>query len=31
MDDLSAKYGVRFKPAQMLRDYAKEGKKFHAN
>jgi 3-hydroxyacyl-CoA dehydrogenase/enoyl-CoA hydratase/3-hydroxybutyryl-CoA epimerase len=30
MDDLSAKYGARFKPAQILRDYAKEGKKFYA-
>ncbi|MES2622222.1 MAG: 3-hydroxyacyl-CoA dehydrogenase NAD-binding domain-containing protein [Bacteroidota bacterium] len=31
MEDLSAKYGVRFKPAQILRNYAKEGKKFHSN
>lgn len=30
MEDLSAKYGARFKPAQILRDYAKEGKEFHA-
>ncbi|MBL7776896.1 MAG: enoyl-CoA hydratase/isomerase family protein [Chitinophagales bacterium] len=30
MEDLSAKYGARFKPAQILRDYTKEGKKFHA-
>jgi 3-hydroxyacyl-CoA dehydrogenase/enoyl-CoA hydratase/3-hydroxybutyryl-CoA epimerase len=30
MDDLAAKYGARFKAAQILRDYAKEGKKFHA-
>ncbi len=30
MDDLAAKYGARFKPAQILRDYAKEGKKFYA-
>jgi fatty acid oxidation complex alpha subunit FadJ len=30
MDDLTAKYGARFKPAQILRDYAKEGKKFYA-
>lgn len=30
MEDLSAKYGARFKPAQILRNYAKEGKKFHA-
>lgn len=29
MDDLAAKYGARFKPAQILRDYAKEGKKFY--
>lgn len=29
MDDLSAKYGARFKPAQILRDYAREGKKFY--
>lgn len=29
MDDLSVKYGTRFKPAQILRDYAKAGKKFH--
>ncbi len=29
MDDLSAKYGARFKPAQILREYAKEGKKFY--
>lgn len=29
MDDLAAKYGARFKAAQILRDYAKEGKKFH--
>ncbi len=29
MDDLSSKYGARFKPAQILRDYAKEGKKFY--
>ncbi len=31
MEDLSAKYGVRFKPAQILKEYAKEGKKFHNN
>ncbi len=31
MEDLSAKYGARFKPAQILKDYAKEGKKFHNN
>ncbi|HLP19549.1 MAG TPA: 3-hydroxyacyl-CoA dehydrogenase NAD-binding domain-containing protein, partial [Chitinophagales bacterium] len=30
MDDLTAKYGARFKPAQILKDYAKEGKKFYA-
>jgi 3-hydroxyacyl-CoA dehydrogenase len=29
MDDLTAKYGARFKPAQILRDYAKDGKKFY--
>jgi hypothetical protein len=29
MDDLAAKYGARFKAAQILSDYAKEGKKFH--
>lgn len=29
MDDLTAKYGARFKPAQLLRDYAKEGRKFY--
>lgn len=29
MEDLAAKYGPRFKPAQILRDYAKEGKKFY--
>ncbi len=29
MEDLAAKYGARFKPAQILRDYAKEGKKFY--
>lgn len=31
MEDLSSKYGVRFKPANILREYAKEGKKFHSN
>ena len=31
MDDLAVKYGARFKPTQILRDYAKEGKKFHSN
>ena len=31
MEDLSSKYGVRFKPANILKEYAKEGKKFHAN
>ncbi|MBK7148747.1 MAG: enoyl-CoA hydratase/isomerase family protein [Bacteroidetes bacterium] len=31
MDDLAAKYGARFKAAQILRDYAKDGRKFHAN
>lgn len=30
MDDLAAKYGARFKPAQILRDYAKEGRRFHS-
>ena len=29
MDDLTAKYGARFKPANILKEYAKEGKKFH--
>lgn len=29
MEDLAAKYGARFKPAQILRDYAREGKKFY--
>lgn len=31
MDDLAAKYGARFKPAQILRSYAQDGKKFHSN
>ena len=31
MEDLSSKYGVRFKPANVLKEYAKEGKKFHSN
>jgi 3-hydroxyacyl-CoA dehydrogenase/enoyl-CoA hydratase/3-hydroxybutyryl-CoA epimerase len=30
MDDLAAKYGARFKPAQLLRDYAPSGKKFYS-
>merc|ERR1712113_547999 len=29
MDALSTAYGPQFEPAQILRDYAKEGKKFH--
>lgn len=29
MDDLAVKYGARFKSAQILRDYAREGKKFY--
>ncbi len=29
MEDLSAKYGARFKPAQILRDVAASGKKFY--
>lgn len=31
MDDLTAKYGARFKAANILKEYAKEGKKFHMN
>ncbi len=31
MEDLSAKYGARFKPANILREYAKDNKKFHVN
>ena len=30
MEDLTAKYGARFKPANILREYAKEGKKFYS-
>jgi 3-hydroxyacyl-CoA dehydrogenase/enoyl-CoA hydratase/3-hydroxybutyryl-CoA epimerase len=30
MDDLAAKYGARFKPAQLLRDYAASGEKFYS-
>ncbi len=29
MEDLSAKYGARFKPAAILREYAASGKKFY--
>jgi 3-hydroxyacyl-CoA dehydrogenase/enoyl-CoA hydratase/3-hydroxybutyryl-CoA epimerase len=29
LNDLSAKFGARFKPAQILLDYAKSGKKFY--
>lgn len=29
MEDLAAKYGARFKPANILREYAREGKKFY--
>ncbi|MCX6199403.1 MAG: 3-hydroxyacyl-CoA dehydrogenase NAD-binding domain-containing protein [Bacteroidetes bacterium] len=31
MEDISSKYGVRFKPANILKEYAKEVRKFHAN
>ncbi len=31
MEDLAVKYGARFKPAQILRDYAKEGRRFHGS
>lgn len=31
MEDLSSKYGARFKPANILKEYAKEGRRFHAN
>ncbi len=31
MNDLTAKYGARFKPAQILKDYAARGEKFHSN
>jgi len=30
MDDLAAKYGARFKPAQILRDKAAKGEKFYS-
>ena len=29
LNDLTAKHGARFKPAQILVDYAKSGKKFY--
>ncbi|MCS6934037.1 MAG: 3-hydroxyacyl-CoA dehydrogenase NAD-binding domain-containing protein [Chitinophagales bacterium] len=31
MEDLAIKYGARFKPAPILRDYAKAGMKFYAD
>jgi 3-hydroxyacyl-CoA dehydrogenase/enoyl-CoA hydratase/3-hydroxybutyryl-CoA epimerase len=31
MDDLAVKYGIRFRPASILGEYAKAGRKFHQN
>lgn len=31
MDDLTAKYGARFKPANILKEYGAKGEKFHKN